>query len=172
MAQADKIINKLNAEVKRIKGVAIRIAAIEGEKSVRRNFDEGGRPKWVPRKRISKKQRGTNILVISGKMKNVTKRVEENQSRAVLRTNPQASEYAKIQHEGGKIYMQGRTYKFRVKYKKGNKRTVFASSRHKRISKTTKGGPYVIRIPARPYMNIPESDFPGILSIIKSAVKI
>lgn len=142
--------------------------AIQGEISIRANFDAGGRPPWTPRKHISKRQRGTNILVISGHMKNVSGTVNLGESCVPLKTDPRARPYARIQQEGGIIQMPARTLRFR----RTKGRLLFAGARHKRIEKETVSHPYTITIPARPYMIIPPEDFPRITTAIQTAAKV
>jgi phage gpG-like protein len=171
MSDTNKISENIKKIVQQVKSDALKVLAIEAERSIRKNFDEGGRPKWTPRKRISKRQRGTNILVISGAMKNVIATQEGD--KVVVRVNPLAREYAAIQNFGGAINMPGRNIKFREKKNKyGNTVSVFASSRHKRISKEVTSKPYQIKIPARPFMTIPEQDYQRILNAIKSQIKL
>lgn len=169
----DDITNKLNAMNARLKPAVLNVFAIEWEKSVRKNFEAGGRPdKWKPRKKISKKQKGTNILVIRGALKNYRATVEEASSRVILTADPRARQYAQIHNEGGVINIPSRTVKHRVKkYKDGRKRTVFASSKHKKFTETqTKA--YSITIPKREHTNIPEMDKSRILNAVKQLIKI
>lgn len=165
--EASELKSKINSIVENVKKQSLKVLAIEGEKSIAKNFEVGGRPSWKARKRISKKQRGRKLLVISGAMKNVRARVLSD--RVQLVTDARARAYAKIQNEGGLINMPAREMKFR-KGKSG--KTVFASNEHKRISKTTSGKAYTIKIPARRYMVIPEEDFQRILEQLKSGIKI
>lgn len=166
MSQVDKIILNLNSAVKDVQRKALKIVAIEGGRSIRKNFDDGGRPKWIARKRISKKQKGTNILVISGRMKNVSETVEAD--RVVFKSNPLARAYAAIQHFGGTISMPARKIRMR-KVKSG--RMQFAKGSHKRTTEH-QGKAYTIKIPARPWLTIPQVDIPRIFNAIKSAIKL
>ena len=170
MSDVNKILENIKKSVQTVKAGALKVLAVEAERSIRKNFDEGGRPKWTPRKRISKRQKGTNILVISGAMKNVIATAEND--KVVVRVNPLAREYAAIQNFGGVINMPARTIKFREKKNAGGKRTVFASSRHKKITKQVTTKPYAIKIPARPFMVIPAEDYTRILNAIKSQIKL
>ena len=167
MSDIDKISENIRKVIGAVKAGTLKVLAVEAERSIRHNFDEGGRPKWLPRKRISKRQKGTNILVISGAMKNVIAEAEGD--KVTVRVNPLAREYAAVQNYGGTINMPARNLKFR-KNKTG--KTVFASSRHKRITKEVTSKPYQIKIPARPFMVIPEQDFQRILNAIKSQIKL
>lgn len=160
--------NKIIFITKQIVPRILKALAIEGEKSIRRNFEAGGRPKWIPRKRISKKQRGTNILVISGSLKNVVSKINSGDNSVSLITNPRARAYARIQQEGGTIDMPARNIRFR----KSKGRIVFASHRHKNIHHETMGRAYQIKIPARPYLIIPPEDYPGIVKVLQAAVRV
>ncbi len=166
MSQVDKIILNLNSAVEDARRKSLKVVAIEGGRSIRKNFDEGGRPKWIPRKKISKKQKGTNILVISGRMKNVSETVESD--RVVFKSNPLSRAYAAIQHFGGTISMPARKILMR-KTKSG--RRVFAKANHKRTTEH-QGKAYTVKIPARPWLTIPQMDFPRIFNAIKSAIKL
>jgi phage gpG-like protein len=153
----------------KIKSGTVKALAIEWRKSITKNFDSKGRPAWPARKRISKKQRGTNILVISGAMKNVSTVPNIAQLTVTLTVDPRAKAYAKIHNEGGKINMPARELKFR-KNRQG--RTVFASAQAKKVAKTTTSAAYTIVIPKREYTNIPREDFPRIVEAIKQQIKL
>lgn len=164
-----KIEKNLNLAIAQIKGRALKALAVEAEKSIKMNFEAGGRPKWQPRKRITKKQRGRKLLVISGNLSNVTAEVDEPNSRIVIKPNPLAAAYARIHQEGGVINMPARELKFR---KKRSGQTVFAGRKHKKITKVVQAKPYQITIPARPYLVIPTQDFERIKSAVARAIKI
>jgi len=169
----ENIVTKLNEINSNLKPAILNVFAVEWEKSVKMNFVAGGRPgKWKPRKKISKRQRGTNLMVISGALKNYRATVELSDSQVILVSDPRAREYAEIHDKGGVIQIPSRTVRHRVKkYKDGKKRTVFASSKHKRATETqTKA--YIIVIPKREHTNIPESDVPRILNAVKQVIKI
>ena len=168
MSEINNIENKLRQIIATVKSGALKVLAIEAERSIRKNFDAGGRPQWQQRKRISKRQKGTNILVITGNMKNVIATAEGD--RVVVRVNPLAREYAAIQNFGGVINVPAREMKFRQSKKTG--KTVFASSRHKKITKTATAKAHSIKIPARPYMVIPTQDYDRILNAIKTQIKL
>lgn len=163
------IEQKLNQVFNEIKGRALKALAIETEKSVKMNFEAGGRPKWQPRKRITKKQRGRKLLVVSGNLSNVTAEVDEPNSRVVIKPNPLAAAYARIHHEGGIINMPARQLKYR---KKRSGQSVLAGRKHKKITKVVQAKPYQITIPARPYLVIPPQDFERIKSAVARAMKI
>ncbi len=144
----------------------------EAVKSVMRNFETGGRPdKWKQSKK-SKKNAGTKTLVISGSMSQIQSQTEitSNGLRVTLMPGPNAKAYARIQHEGGTINMPARTLRFKKSKKTG--RDVFASRLHKRISKETVTKPYKIIITARPYLVIPDEDFPRIINAVTAAINL
>ena len=164
-----QLTQAVNEAVSKIKSGTLKTLAIEWRRSITKNFESGGRPGWEKRKKISKKQRGTNILVISGAMKNVSTVSDFSNYTISLKVDPRAKAYARIHNEGGTINMPARKLKFR-KNKSG--RTVFASSKHKRVSKETTGKAYVITIPKREYTNIPADDYPRIISAIKQQLQL
>lgn len=168
----EEISNKINMILERVKVQAVKVLCIEGEKSIKMNFEAGGRPeKWAARKRESKKQKGRKLLVITGRLSNV--RGKELKDSAQFITDARARDYARLQNEGGVINMPARIYKFRDKRNKSGKTvSVFAGESHKRIRKETRGKPYRITIPKREFMVIPQSDFQRILNQLKAGIKI
>ncbi len=169
----ENIMSRLNEINSNLKPAVLNVFAVEWEKSIRANFVAGGRPgKWKPRRKISKRQKGTNLLVISGALKNYRATVELSGSRVILVSDPRAREYAEIHDKGGVIQIPSRVIRHRVKrYKDGSRRTVFAGSRHKKFTETqTKS--YSIIIPKREHTNIPESDIPRILNAVKQVIKL
>lgn len=156
MSDFRQIENLLKEKIASIKRNTLKACAIQWQQTIRRNFEQGGRPAWQARKRISKRQKGTKILVISGAMKNVSAVADPSMNIVTLKIDPRARAYAKIHNEGGTINMPARALKFR-KNKSG--RTVFASSKHKKIIKETTGKAYVIKMPKREYTNVPLDDF-------------
>lgn len=166
---AAELENKIKQTVGIIKTGTVKVLAVEWRRSVTRNFEVGGRPAWTPRKRISKRQKGTKLLVISGAMKNVSTIPDFSNYSVTLRSDPRAKAYSRIHNEGGEINMPPRKLNFR-KNKSG--KTVFASSSHKKIIKSSTGKAYVIKIPKREYTNIPESDFPRIVTSIKQQLSL
>lgn len=155
MSNETEIKKFLEDSIKQIRSRALSIIEIEAKKSIKKNFQAGGRPnKWKPSKK-NKKTRGTKTLVVSGNLSNVSAVKNVEAGTVTLRSNPLAKAYARIHQEGGRINHPSRPVKHR-RTKSG--RTVFASSRHKRITGKTMTKPYTVRMPARPYMVIPESD--------------
>ncbi len=166
--QAQKYILSL---IEKAKNKALSILAVEAGKSIRRNFEQGGRPEaWKPS--IKKgKLKGTKTLVVTGNLSNVGVTVDQSKSQVIITTNPLSRAYARIQQEGGVINMPERTMKFRKKhYKNGTSRTVFASSKHTRITAVKEFKPYKINIPARPYMIIPQTDLEAMTEKIKENI--
>ncbi len=154
--QAQKYISGL---IEKAKIKALNIIAVEAGKAIRKNFEQGGRPdSWKPS--IKKgKLKGTKTLVVTGNLSNVGINIDKDKSQVIITTNPLSRAYARVQQEGGSIDMPARVQKFRKKnYKNGSSRTVFASSKHARITAVKTFKPYKINIPARPYMIIPQAD--------------
>jgi phage gpG-like protein len=164
-----EIENNLKRFVDTAKPKILNVIAIECERTIKRNFEAGGRPAWAPRKRISKRQKGTNILVISGALKNYHCVADTGSSLVRAIADPRARAYARIHNEGGVINIPSRAVKLR-KNKSG--RTVFASSRHKRIVKETQTKAYEITIPKREHTNIPAEDLPRWYNSIKQALQL
>ena len=158
--------------IDQIKRKALIVIEVEALKSVRTNFEQGGRPKWIP-SRKSGKTKGTKTLVVSGNLSNIGSEIDIAGSKVTLMPNPLARVYARIQHEGGTISMKPRTMARRTK-KDG--RSVFASKnrelkRAKQIDVSFSKA-YTIKIPARPFLVIPPEDYPVILERIREAVKL
>ncbi len=168
-------VSEVNARIEKaieeIKRTALIVIEAEALKSGRSNFEQGGRPKWIPSKK-SGKTKGTKTLVVSGNMSNIGSEVDFAGSKVTLMPNPLARVYARIQHEGGTISMKPRTMARRTK-KDG--RSVFASKnrelkRAKQIDVSFSKA-YTIRIPARPYLVIPPEDYPRIVESVIRAVE-
>jgi phage gpG-like protein len=168
MSEAGEIKKYLQEAVEKVKAKALAILEVEAVKSIKKNFQHGGRPeKWKPVKKKPKKYKGTKVLVNSGNLSNVSAVKNEADTSVTLISNPLTKAYARVHQEGALIHHPGRQLKFRrKKYKTGEVRTVFASSKNKRISKVVKGKPYVVKIPARPFMIVPEEDLRKIVRII------
>lgn len=147
---------------------ALTIIEIEAQRSIKKNFEVGGRPTpWKPSKK-NKKTRGTKTLVVSGALSSPSAVRDDAEGSVTLITNPLTRAYARIHQEGGTIYHPGRHLRFRVKtYKDKSKRTVFAGVKHKRLSKITWSQPYTVVMPARPYMVIPQEDIAGWVKLIE-----
>ncbi len=171
MLRVDEVINRINKEVEKIKKQSLAILKIEAVKSVKRNFEEGGRPKWEPSVKRGK-LKGTKTLVVTGTLSNVTAKTDTARGVVTLQSNPGSRAYAKIQHEGGTINMPARTAKRRkVTAGKNKGKSVFASSRHKKTTESqTK--PYSIKIPARPFMTVPSEDWEIIINKISTVIKL
>lgn len=167
-----ELAKQLEAYESKYKKVILNVAAIEWERTVQKNFEAGGRPeKWQPRKRVSKKQKGTNILVIRGALKNYRATINESSGEIILTADPRARAYARIHDQGGEINIPARTVRHRQKrYKDGRRRTVFASSKHTKITNETQTKSYTIVIPKRMHTNIPQEDFPRIMNAIIKAI--
>lgn len=169
---AEEAGRRIEDYIDQIKRKALIVIEAEALKSVRTNFEQGGRPKWIPSKK-SGKTKGTKTLVVSGNLSNIGSEVDFAGSKVTLMPNPLARVYARIQHEGGTISMKPRTMARRTK-KDG--RSVFASKNRelKRAKKidVSFSKAYTIEIPPRPYLVIPPEDYFVILARIKEAVKL
>jgi phage gpG-like protein len=157
---------EVGAKLKR----ALTILEVAALRSIKKNFEMAGRPKWDTSSRYMRKKlaRGGKPLVKTGNLSNVLAVSNEAELSVTLMSNPLARAYARIHQEGGTISHPAHTLRFRVKrYKGGAKRTVFASDKHKRISKETVSKPYVIHMKARPYMVIPPDDLSAIAQKIQ-----
>ena len=171
MLSVKEVIDKINKEVEKIRKQGLAILESEAVKSVKRNFEEGGRPKWEPSvKRGNLK--GTNTLVVTGTLSNISAKTDSARGIVTIQSNPASRAYAKIQHEGGTIFMPARTVKRRkVTAGKNKGKSVFASKRHKKTTETqTK--PYKIKIPARPFMTVPSEDWGRIINKISTVIKL
>lgn len=171
MQSVDSVIREIDKAVETVKRSALAILEVEAVKSVKRNFEEGGRPKWEPSVKRGK-LKGTRTLVVTGNLSNITAKTDTTRGVVMLQSNPASRAYARIQHEGGTINMPARTVKHRkVSAGKNKGRSVFASSRHKKTTQTqTK--PYTIKIPARPFMTIPPEDWDRIVNKISTQIKL
>lgn len=170
MSAVNEIENNLNRAIQQLKSTALKVLEIEGLRSVQKNFESGGRPKWVPSKKKGK-LKGTKTLVVTGALREVSAVKDEVASSVTLITSPDSRAYARIQQEGGTINMKPRTMARRTK-KDG--RSVFASKNRelKRAKKidVSFSKAYTIEIPPRPYLVIPPEDFAGIVEAVKRAV--
>jgi phage gpG-like protein len=166
----NKILNLVNT----LKTPILDVLAIEWRRTVIKNFDAGGRPKWDTSSRYMRKKlsHGGKVLIISGNLRNYSYAVNPSESCVVMTSNPAARDYAEIQNEGGIIHIPAHTIRHRkVTSGKNAGRTVFASSKHKKFTETqTKA--YDIVIPSRVQYNIPPEDFPRIVGAIKQLLNL
>jgi phage gpG-like protein len=170
MSSANEIENNLNRVIQEVKSTALKVMEIEALRSIQKNFESGGRPKWIPSKKKGK-LKGTKTLVVTGALREVSAVKDEAASSVTLITSPDSRAYARIQHEGGTISMKPKTMARRTK-KDG--RSVFASKnrdtgKRKKVDVSFSKA-YTIRIPARPFLVIPPEDYPGIVEAIRRAV--
>ena len=169
--QVGDIENKLKEILKNVTTQAAAVIKTEAVKSIKKNFEDGGRPvKWEPSQK-SKKNAGTKTLVISGAMSETTAETMDVPSgiEIILRPGINSRAYARIHQTGGTIQRSPRNIRFRTDE---SGRTIFARDSHKRITKETLSKSYEIKIPARPHLVIPDEDIPGILNAVKSTVSI
>lgn len=160
----------LTDQVKQRVQLALGVIETYAPKSIKKNFEVGGRPPWKPSKK-SGKNKGTKTLVITGTLSNVSATRNEADLSVTLSVDPRARAYARIHQEGGTINMPARQLKFREKkYKSGQTRTVFASKKHKRIKMERTTKPYIIKMPPRPFMVIPDEDVGKIINEINKKI--
>jgi phage gpG-like protein len=167
--QPEQVGNYLKEQIGEKVKRALTILEVAAVKSIKKNFEAGGRPPWpawAP-STARRKKGNARLLVVSGNLSNVVTVRNEAERSITLSSNPLARAYARIHQEGGIIHHPARTLRFR-RTKTG--RTVFASSRHKRIVKQTTSKPYVVKIPARPYMVIPQEDLNAIAQKIQQEI--
>ncbi len=101
MSKVERITKRFNDVINDVKRKALATLKTEAVKSIKKNFSAKGRPaKWEPRKKISKKQRGTNLMAISGNLSNVGAEADISNNKVTLKTNPLARNYARINNEG------------------------------------------------------------------------
>lgn len=132
------------------------ILEIEGKRSVRKNFEEEGRPfKW------KKKKRDDGRRILRGKTNRLYNTINSQKDVAAKQVVISSNlPYSEIHEKGGTITRKPGKVKLR-KTKSGQMR--FAKSTNSRAKEVaTKGG--VIVMPARPYMNIPIVDSTRILN--------
>ena len=115
----------------------------EVHKSIDINFQQSGRPRWTPSKKLGKRP-GAKTLQESGHLRSVGSNIDYVNSRVVFGLNPNARVYGQIHNEGGIINHPGRQKK-----------------------DGSRGNAYQIRMPQRRFMVIPEADFPRILNTIR-----
>lgn len=165
----NNIANNLWEYLRSRNSLALKIGREEFRKSIIMNFQrQGSTIPWA------KKKRPDGRAILTGKSGRLQRELNVFIENDETITASSSLPYSKIQNEGGTINMPARKLRFR-KLKKnevtGKRRTVFASSKHKRISKEKVSKPYTITIPARPYLVIAEQDYPRILNSIANQFK-
>jgi phage gpG-like protein len=146
----------------------LKIVEIEAIKSIKKNFEVGGRPTPWAKSKKNKKHKGTKTLVISGQLSNVSATKDVSEGSVTLSTSPLSRAYARIHQEGGTINFPARMLRFRKKtYKDKTSRIIFAGAKHKRIIKQTMGKAHTVIMKARPYMIIPNEDIVKWIKIIE-----
>ncbi|MBV6480219.1 MAG: hypothetical protein HGGPFJEG_03072 [Ignavibacteria bacterium] len=173
-------LEEIENNLKNLKGLDLkRIAnALETQaiRSVMQNFEDEGRPvKWIPSQK-KKKVSGSKTLTDSGDMSKIQAQTEFGQSgiEVTIMPGPLAAAYSRIQHEGGVINVPSRTLRFRQRKEdvaSGSRRRVFAGRKHKRVVEQTSKA-HTITIQARPYLVIPEEDYPDILNAVISVINL
>lgn len=169
-----EIENKLKQVQDNTSARVLKVLAVETEKSVRKNFDVGGRPPWEPSNRAKKfrkknpnaaSNKSAKTLIKRGYLKNVTAYADTAANRVVLVIDPRARAYWEIHNKGGTIQISPR----KLKIKKSGRG--FASSKHKHV-KTVETKSYTINIPKREFLNIPPEDHDRIISQVGKVVKL
>jgi phage gpG-like protein len=124
--------------------------------SIRRNFDEGGRPAWEPLSDVTVKIRGTAgpILNRTGTLRSVATQINIwtiTRTSAVIRDLPQKAWYGKVHQAGSGGSMKALVLK--------NKGDVGAASREYQYLARQGVGHDEGEVPARPFLMIqPEDD--------------
>lgn len=154
-----------------IKTNALKALEIEAVRSIQKNFEAGGRPKWISSKKKGK-LKGTKTLRVSGALSEVSAVRDDNAGTVTLITSPDARAYARIHQEGGTINHPGGS---RARRKKRDGKSVFAK-KNRDTGRANKvdvsfSKPYKIIIPPRPYLVIPKEDHQGIINAVVSRIK-
>ncbi len=162
---------KIDSLLGQIKTSALKVVQVEAVRSIQKNFEVGGRPRWIPSKKKGR-LKGTNTLRVTGTLSQVSAVRNDSDGTVTFTTNPGARAYARIHQEGGVINRKAGTQARRTKR---DGRSVFAS-KNRDTGKAKKVDisfykPYQIRIPARPYMVIPDEDLPQIMNQVANAIK-
>ena len=164
-------LNEIGRELTRIMKEyperALKVLQIEGRRSIDKNFEEGGRPRWIPSQKIRSKKvrtrRGNKTLIDSGKLRRVRVAIESN--RVVIFPDPLTRAYAQIHQDGVEYVREARTRKRNVR----NKR--YARDSRKRGVEEVRIKSHRVVIPARPFMTIPEEDYGRILSAVGKSLR-
>lgn len=96
---ADQVTNNLKTLQKKVEDQALDILEIEGKRSVRKNFEEEGRPqKW------QKKKRDDGRRILRGKTNRLFNTINSEQDKFVKKVVISSNlPYSKIHQEGGTI---------------------------------------------------------------------
>lgn len=181
MSTFKEIENKLNSVIDEIRIKALKALEIQSERTIRKNFEVGGRPKWIPSKKtLTKKGRkisgnkfsGSNTLIDSGNLSLVTAKADLSNNTVTLTTDARTRAYARIHQEGGTINMPPRTS---ARRKKRDGKSVFASKhrdtgKQKKVDVSFSKG-HTIKIPARPYMTFDEAGKRELLDAVVQGIK-
>lgn len=151
---ADDIGKNLMALAKSGERRVMEVLRMEVKHSVDLNFIHQGRPnKWA------KKKRPDGRAILTGPTGNLQRSINYVISGNEIRYGSKLI-YAPVHNYGQTIKHPGRKLTFR-KNRAG--KTVFASSKHKKITKSTVSRPYEIQYPVRNFTDIPLSDYPRIM---------
>lgn len=157
MSNLSDIQSRLKSKISQIKATALKVIEIEGKKSIQTNFIQQGRPKWAP------KVFNDGRAILTGKTARLQSQINvvrnDNTSTVSIGSN---LVYSRIQQEGGKITITPKMRKFFWAKYSETKNPVWKAMALK------KG---FIRIPARPYLNIPASDFGRIRNSVETGIR-
>lgn len=171
MSSIQEIQSKLNSVIQVIRITGLKAIEIEASRSIQKNFESGGRPKWKRSKKKGK-LKGTNTLMVSGALSRVSAVRNDASSTVTLSPSADARAYARIHQEGGTINMPPRTMARRTKR---DGRSVFAkknrdTGKRKKVDVSFSKG-YQIKIPARPYLTFDDSGKREILNAVADKIK-
>jgi len=159
---SQQLKDRIKQILKNFNKTSLDILAVEADKSIKANFAAEGRPiHWEAKKHPNK------YGILRGKTNrlnstiNIIKNYNESGENSI--TLSSNLPYSKIQQEGGTINRSAGSVRLRTNR---HGETRFASHRHKKFREASHGA-YVITIPARPFLIIPEQDYPRIINSIK-----
>jgi len=149
-------LKKIESNIQNAKPLLSEIGKIVRD-SVVTNFDLGGRPtKWIPSIRALKDNDKT--LIDTGRLQRSINYQVSGKDTVSVGTNV---DYAAIHQLGGVIRHPARKRVLNFKIHKGGKnkgRILFAKAKKANYQETVQGKAYDIRIPARPFLMVQESD--------------
>ncbi|CDK63342.1 mu-like bacteriophage G protein 2 [Morganella morganii IS15] len=150
-AALDKLVRGLESREPLMR----RLAGLMAD-AVEENFEQEGRPKWMGwSPSTARRRRGGRILQLSGRLAGSIGSYSDNDS-AVVGTNVK---YARIHQEGGEISMPARSQQTYYRRRKdGTVGNRFVRKSRSNYSETHSVGPYKVKIPARPFLQLDDWD--------------
>lgn len=129
------------------------------------NFAQEGRPEWMGRSpSTERRRRGGRILHLSGRLAGSIGSYSDNDS-AVVGTDVK---YARIHQEGGEISMPARSQQTYYRRRKdGTVGNRFVRKSRSNYSETHSVGAHKIKIPARPFLSLTDTDEREIGTVIE-----